>query len=81
MGISKFEKYDDQGKSQDGDAVQKKKYDLEERSERFSIRIIDFCLRLKRDTINVEYIRQLVRSGHLWQEITWKQMKILAKAT
>ena len=63
MGISKFEKYDDQRKSQDGNAVQKKKYDLEGRSERFSIRIRDFCLRLKRDTINVEYIRQLVRSG------------------
>ena len=43
--------------------MQKKKYDLEERTERFSIRIRDFCLLLKKDTINIEYIRQLVRSA------------------
>ena len=63
MGMSKFEKDDDKRESQDGNGVQKKKYDLEERTERFSIRIRDFCLRLKKDTINIEYIRQLVRSG------------------
>ncbi len=42
---------------------QKKKYDLEERTEKFSLRVRDFCLRLKRDVINVEYIRQLIRAA------------------
>ncbi len=42
---------------------QKKKYDLEERSEKFSLRIRDFCLRLKRDVINIEYIKQVVRAA------------------
>ena len=42
---------------------QKKKYDLEERTEKFSLRIRDFCLKLKRDVINIEYIRQLVRAA------------------
>jgi four helix bundle protein len=42
---------------------QKKKYDLEERTEKFSLRTRDFCLKLKRDVINIEYIRQLVRAA------------------
>jgi four helix bundle protein len=42
---------------------QNKKYDLEERTEKFSLRVRDFCLRLKRDVINIEYIRQLVRAA------------------
>lgn len=41
----------------------KKKYDLEERTEKFSLRTRDFCLRLKRDIINTEYVRQLVRAA------------------
>lgn len=42
---------------------QKKKYDLEERTEKFSLRIRDFCTKLKKDVVNVEYIRQLVRAA------------------
>jgi len=42
---------------------QNKKYDLEERTEKFSLQIRDFCLKLKRDVINIEYIRQLVRAA------------------
>jgi len=63
MGISKFEKDDDKRKIQEENGVEKKKYDLEERTERFSIRVRNFCLGLKRDTINIEYIRQLVRAA------------------
>jgi four helix bundle protein len=40
-----------------------KKYDLEDRTERFSLAVRDFCLKLKKDVINIEYIRQLVRSA------------------
>ena len=40
-----------------------KKYDLEQRTETFSLAIRDFCLSLKRDIINREYIIQLVRSA------------------
>ena len=41
----------------------KKKYDLEERTEKFSLNTRDFCLLLKRDIINREYIIQLIRSS------------------
>jgi four helix bundle protein len=40
-----------------------KKYDLEERTEKFSLAVRDFCLKLKKDTINLQYIKQLVRSS------------------
>ena len=40
-----------------------KKYDLEERTEKFSLRVRDFCLKLKRDVINTEYIKQLIRAA------------------
>jgi len=36
---------------------------LEERTERFSLRVRDFCLQLKKDVINIEYIKQLIRSA------------------
>ncbi len=42
---------------------EEKKYDLEERTERFSLRVRDFCRSLKQDIINREYIIQLVRSA------------------
>ena len=42
---------------------QVRKYDLEERTAIFSLRVRDFCLRLKKDVINVEYIRQLIRAA------------------
>jgi len=42
---------------------QKKIYDLEERTEKFSLRVRNFCFKLKKDTINIEYIRQLVRAA------------------
>jgi len=40
-----------------------KKYDLEERTEKFSLCVRDFCLLIKRDIINLEYIKQVVRSS------------------
>lgn len=40
-----------------------KKYDLEARTLKFSIRVRDFCRQLKKDVINVEYIKQLIRSA------------------
>lgn len=40
-----------------------RKYDLEERTEKFSLSVRDFCLKLKKDTINLQYIKQLVRSA------------------
>lgn len=40
-----------------------RKYDLEERTERFSISIRNYCLQLKKDIINREYVIQLVRSA------------------
>ena len=36
---------------------------LEERFEKFAIAVRDFCLAVKRDIINREYIGQLIRSG------------------
>jgi len=40
-----------------------KKYDLEERTEKFSLRVQDFCGTLKKDVINMEYIKQLIRAA------------------
>ena len=40
-----------------------KKYDLEERTEIFSLRVRDLCKQLKPDIINREYISQLIRSA------------------
>ncbi len=40
-----------------------RKYDLEERTERFSLRVRDLCRLLKKDIINREYIIQLIRSS------------------
>ncbi len=37
--------------------------DLEERTEKFSLNVRDFCYTCKRDIINIEYIKQLVRSA------------------
>ena len=42
---------------------EKRKYDLLERTDRFSLSVRNFCLRLKRDIINREYIIQLVRAA------------------
>jgi len=42
---------------------QKKKYDLENRTEKFSLRVRDFCVKLRKDIIAIEYIRQLVRAA------------------
>lgn len=36
---------------------------MEERTEKFSLRVRDFCLLLKRDAVNLEYIKQVVRSA------------------
>lgn len=43
--------------------AEKKKYDLEERTEKFSLRVRNYCLKLKRDAINIEYIKQLIRAA------------------
>ncbi|OQY93850.1 MAG: hypothetical protein B6D37_10325 [Sphingobacteriales bacterium UTBCD1] len=43
--------------------AKKKIYDLLERTEKFSLRTRDFCLILKKDLINREYIIQLIRSS------------------
>ncbi len=40
-----------------------RKYDLEDRTERFSLRVRDLCKQLKQDIINREYISQLIRSA------------------
>jgi four helix bundle protein len=63
MGISNFEQDHERPGERNSGGNQKKKYDLEERTEKFSLRIRDFCLGLKKDVINIEYIRQLVRSA------------------
>jgi four helix bundle protein len=42
---------------------EEKRYDLEERTERFSLRVRDLCRLLKHDIINREYVIQLVRSA------------------
>lgn len=41
----------------------KREYDLLERTEKFSFWVRDLCLKLKKDLINNEYIRQLVRAA------------------
>ena len=40
-----------------------RKYDLEDRTEKFSLRVRDLCRQLKQDLINREYITQLIRSA------------------
>ena len=40
-----------------------KKYDLEDRTEKFSLSVRDLCRKLKHDIINREYICQLIRSA------------------
>ncbi|MCH5597278.1 four helix bundle protein [Niabella ginsengisoli] len=38
-------------------------YNLEERSEKFSLTVRDFCVNVKKDVINIEYIKQLIRAA------------------
>ncbi|MDQ6758102.1 MAG: four helix bundle protein [Bacteroidota bacterium] len=40
-----------------------RKYDLETRTEKFSLRVRDLCRLLKHDIINREYIIQLIRAA------------------
>lgn len=42
---------------------EEKRYDLEERTEKFSLQVRDFCLRLKIDIFNRVYISQVLRSA------------------
>ncbi|MDE3145604.1 MAG: four helix bundle protein [Bacteroidota bacterium] len=37
--------------------------DLEERTEKFSLAVRDFCFSIKKDVINNEYIKQLIRAA------------------
>ena len=43
--------------------MENKYVDLEQRTEKFSLDVRDFCLKCKKDVINIEYIKQLVRSA------------------
>lgn len=43
--------------------TENRKFDLEERTEKFSLQVRDFCVKLKKDVINIEYIKQLIRSA------------------
>jgi four helix bundle protein len=43
--------------------MEKPKYDLLERTEKFSLAVRDFCILVKKDVINIEYVKQLVRSA------------------
>ena len=43
--------------------MEKKYLDLEQRTLSFSISVRDFCYGCKKDIINAEYIKQLVRSA------------------
>ena len=38
-------------------------YDLEERTALFAENVRDFCLKLPKNTVNTEYIPQLIRAG------------------
>jgi four helix bundle protein len=38
-------------------------YDLELRCEKFALEVRDFCRSLKHDTINLVYIKQIIRSS------------------
>ena len=38
-------------------------YDLEERTAVYAERVRDFCLKLPKNVVNIEYIPQLIRSG------------------
>lgn len=40
-----------------------KKYDLQERTAVYAERVRDFCIKLPKNTVNSEYIPQLLRSG------------------
>lgn len=40
-----------------------KQYDLEERTQKFALRVRDFSKRVPKDIANVEYTRQLIRSS------------------
>jgi four helix bundle protein len=37
--------------------------ELEKRFESFAVKVRDFCIRLKWDIVNAEYIRQVIRSS------------------
>ena len=37
--------------------------ELEDRFHNYGVRVRDFCIKLKRDIINTEYIRQLIRAS------------------
>ncbi|HEY8897373.1 MAG TPA: four helix bundle protein [Niastella sp.] len=43
--------------------IDKKPYDLEERTALYAERVRNFCLKLPKNIVNTEYIPQLLRSG------------------
>lgn len=43
--------------------MENKYLDLEQRTEKFSMAVRDFCVKCKKDVINVEYIKQLIRAA------------------
>lgn len=40
-----------------------RKFDLEDRTNRFAERVRDFCLKLPKNQANNEFVPQLIRSG------------------
>lgn len=43
--------------------IKNKRYDLEERTSKFSMKVIEICQKSKKDIITIPIISQLVRSG------------------
>jgi len=63
MELSKIENGHSSGGQLNEKAEKTNKYDLEERTASFALRVTDFCLKLPRNSPNVEYVPQLIRAG------------------
>ena len=62
MDLSKIENV--QGSPEKSVKTEKgNRYDLEERTASFAIRVRDFCLKLPGNLPNIEYVPQLIRAG------------------
>ena len=63
MELSKIENAHSSTDRPNEKAEKTNRYDLEERTALFAVRVRDFCLALPRNSTNVEYIPQLIRAG------------------
>ena len=63
MELSKIENGHSSADQANEKAEKKKRYDLEERTTLFAIKVRDFCLKLPKNSLNVEYVAQLIRAG------------------